>query len=876
MAGPDLSYLGADAAIAPAPATALPAPAATARTGTPAVSAPPDLSHLGTMGQTGPDLSHLAAPAKRKPIEFTPLTTLKRTFAKNMLDLIDGLNEFAQAHTIGGKAWAGVEAVAAGLSIPFTPIEAGLTEFAGKPLEALTGIPAPLTGEIGSLGAMLLLDPIGGATTVARAVRGGRLASDIIGKLAPEAVSEGAGRMAGLIREAASLETTHNQRVRLALQRYRREIDRQPDPWQWAVKIQQGHQPQATPLLQEAADVFRKLQDETTVKLQQMGQRLGKNILPDANKFYFGQRWAERGEAEALQALQQGKRPLTGSGSFLRQRTYQDIAEGLAAGEKVAFDSPIDMALFKFQEQHRFLYGTQLAGAIKKSGLAKFYRSGQRVPLGWKEMDDRVFRAILPRAEGGAGPQLAGKWWAPEDVAKVFNNYVGPSKARGAFPDSIRAMAMGLNMAQLGLSAFHATFTTVDVMISQLARSIMSAMRGHFGEAAIQALAVPTAAVTTVRRGGRLYRNLMNPENLSKEEKMLTESFNLGGGRASMDWYMKATDRSLVRGLRDGTFIRSIQHEFEKSPLAEVLKLPFQIAGAAVSDIAYPIMEYLVPRQKLGVFANLASDWLRRNPNATRAAWQHEMIKIWNSVDNRLGQMVYDNIFINKTAKDIMFMTVRSVGWNMGTIRELGGGVVDAAKAISALRAGDQAEFTHRMAYVIAMPIVTGIIGAALTYLYTGRGPREMNDYFFPPTGNMTPRGARERVIIPSYIKDVLEYNNEPVRTVVAKLNPLWETVIEFYNNRDFHGGLIRDPRGDFVSQARDLAVYMENQMLPFSIRSAKRLGKEGAALPQQVGSFFGFQAAPAWITDPERAEMWQRLQDMRALRRRMRGEATR
>jgi hypothetical protein len=61
----------------------------------------------------------------------------------------------------------------------------------------------------------------------------------------------------------------------------------------------------------------------------------------------------------------------------------------------------------------------------------------------------------------------------------------------------------------------------------------------------------------------------------------------------------------------------------------------------------------------------------RRSPR--RAA------KAWDSVDNRMGQLVYDNLFWSKTFKDLAMASVRSVGWNLGTIRELGGGLVDLA-----------------------------------------------------------------------------------------------------------------------------------------------------------------------------------------------------
>lgn len=307
-----------------------------------------------------------------------------------------------------------------------------------------------------------------------------------------------------------------------------------------------------------------------------------------------------------------------------------------------------------------------------------------------------------------------------------------------------------------------------------------------------------------------------------------------------------------------------------------VLGMPLRVAHAALNDISYPMMEWLVPRQKLGVFSNLAEDWMRRNPGVAGAVFDREMRKIWDSVDNRLGQMVYDNRFWDRAAKDIAHLAIRSVGWNVGTVGEIGGGLGDYAKAIHALRNGDQIEFTHRMAYVIALPVVAGTIGATIFYAYNGRGPDTLKDYYFPRTGRRTPRGDAERVIVPSYIKDILEVNEAPVRTTFAKLNPIWGWLTEVYSNRDFYGGIIHDPNGSFDQQAQQFLGYLYNQILPFSVRSYQRLGREGSTFDQQIASFFGFQAAPQWIVAPERAAAYQRRQDLVAIKKRQREEQRR
>jgi hypothetical protein len=41
------------------------------------------------------------------------------------------------------------------------------------------------------------------------------------------------------------------------------------------------------------------------------------------------------------------------------------------------------------------------------------------------------------------------------------------------------------------------------------------------------------------------------------------------------------------------------------------------------------------------------------------------MRKVWDSVDNRMGQMVYDNLFYERAVKDIALITFRAYGWQL-------------------------------------------------------------------------------------------------------------------------------------------------------------------------------------------------------------------
>ena len=78
-----------------------------------------------------------------------------------------------------------------------------------------------------------------------------------------------------------------------------------------------------------------------------------------------------------------------------------------------------------------------------------------------------------------------------------------------------------------------------------------------------------------------------------------------------------------------------------------------------------------------------------------------------------MGQLVYDNLFWNKTFKDLMMSGQRSVGWNLGIVRGAAGGAEDiASMAKATLTPGEHGVLTNRAAYLFALPVTVGLYGA--------------------------------------------------------------------------------------------------------------------------------------------------------------------
>jgi hypothetical protein len=146
-----------------------------------------------------------------------------------------------------------------------------------------------------------------------------------------------------------------------------------------------------------------------------------------------------------------------------------------------------------------------------------------------------------------------------------------------------------------------------------------------------------------------------------------------------------------------------------------------------------PISEFLVPRQKLGVFAQLALQEMNQMGwGAAVEDVRAGMARAADATEDRMGQMTYDNLFYNKAMKDVSLLGFRAYGWQLGKYRHLYGAASDAAKlaygagekAVSAARGvpskTEPMQVTNRMLYPVALTMVAATVGAIVHRLCTG------------------------------------------------------------------------------------------------------------------------------------------------------------
>jgi hypothetical protein len=454
------------------------------------------------------------------------------------------------------------------------------------------------------------------------------------------------------------------------------------------------------------------------------------------------------------------------------------------------------------------------------------------------------------------GFTVLGHYYAPEPAARLLNNYLSPGLRNnenlllsGGY-NMLRKGGNILNQAQLSLSLWHALDTTIDTMNSTMAMGIRRLMTPEQRLAGLgNILSAPLAPILRTWDGIRLRRAYRNQIDTIEDPRLrsLVEAVVLANGRDKLDpFYYNHATKNLTNTLSQ--IIRGSGLE----KLSGILRLPADAVTSTLEVLAKPLMEWYVPSGKMGVFSVMAEHEMKRAMTGQISDEQlHErLVRSWDSVDNRMGELVYDNLFWNKTLKDLLMLSMRSVGWNLGSFREYGGAPIDILMTKQRLNRGDL-WLSLKMSYTISSVLLYGMIGAAIMYLLTGKGPDDDRDYFFPKTGRKNPDGSDERLSLPTYAKDWYGFGLQPIQQTRNKAHPFWSVLNDLVQNKDFFNVQIRDPKDPLSKQILAVAKHLGAEFLPLSAKNYQKMQK---AEPGQQGknlwvSLTGITSAPSYIT---------------------------
>jgi hypothetical protein len=439
------------------------------------------------------------------------------------------------------------------------------------------------------------------------------------------------------------------------------------------------------------------------------------------------------------------------------------------------------------------------------------------------------------------GYPVIGHYYATNPVADILDNYLSSTLYNNRyFGDAYKKyMAVGntLNQSQLGIgSAFHAGFTTAETWFSSFAdniKDVYGLLRGtrSAGDVARGVLHTLSASITNPIQGGKYLQQWLGEANHGQWAQTVVKAMELAGAKAYMDPHLRTNQiQAMMRDWYAGNRIRAAV----RSPIA------------GVELLAKPIMDFLVPRQKMGVFGELVSRILKDHPGRSLDELRPQLRQAWNRVDARLGQVGYDRLFMNNTAKNVVQGLIRAPGWSGGTIAEIGGSLKDTVNFFKEWKDTGRlpVQIPDRVAYTVSLLVGAAALNGALTYAFTGEDPKGL-DYWAFRTGGKDEYGRDERFVLPTYAKDIMAYENSAGKTLLAKTHPLINMIGQAIENKDYYGTEIYPKDAGPIETLADLAKYGIKQFTPFWMRGTARGIEREEGFGQLAAPFVGIMPAP-------------------------------
>lgn len=468
------------------------------------------------------------------------------------------------------------------------------------------------------------------------------------------------------------------------------------------------------------------------------------------------------------------------------------------------------------------------------------------------------------------GHRPLGKWYSPEPAVRVAEAYLSRGISSRKWYAGLRAMNGLFTSARL-LGFFHGGMVTNDAQYASLGLALNDALRGQFARAGSELAKAPAMVGRAWWLGRKIQRAIDNPAAADAVTRDLAKYALEVNLRSHIGMYDRTMPRAWGRAMRE-----LLQAPSTGAAWETLWRAPFALA----SKVMEPVMEGLVPRLKFGMHGLQTMRILADGAELEPMELRNLLAKSADSVEDRLGQVTYDNLFLHRGVKEAAQLGLTAFGWHFTKYRGVFGAGLDFARAAKALASGQKPEMTYRMTYLPAMVIGHAMIGGTIHYFLTGRRPDKLMDYLFPETGLVDAYGRPVRLAIADYVKDLardvqawrLEGPKGIVSEQVGRLAPGWNMLAEMYRNQDFWGTRIFSERQFGEPEAEHLvkllgegARYLAGSSQPFSTTAAQKLKEsnmpaEAAWILPWVGVVPASRAVTMTRAEAKAAEVMQNL----------------
>lgn len=570
-----------------------------------------------------------------------------------------------------------------------------------------------------------------------------------------------------------------------------------------------------------------------------------------------------------------------GDPGFIKDRTFDLYQEAIAAGFRPRFDTPEDIMLARQHASDIAEMHTGILSDLEKYGLATLkVKGGSKIV---KKLDaDGKMSFDVDTTEGTKQPPDTARYRAPngdvywvDNKAAIILDNAFKSKSlwedKGGIGLAYRGMMALKNTIvpiRLAISLFHPLHVTGIDMAASWSRTAGDFMSGTVG--------VPKAFGQILRGGfGPLFENVRDGWRIMKVWKGHVPGAALNAADAETLKYiieggMIPEMSTQYRTNARQNFVRAWQEakgDFRSGHigggLGDTTRAVWHAPWALLSAIQAPIFEHWIPALKSASYIKDVKSALQRNPSLTEddAARQLALRKIAKSVDNRYGEMAYNTLFWKRYVKDIAVLNTLSLGWQMGFIREYGGGALDVGQFAlggSKLQRIKEGQL-DRPLFIAAYTTLGAATAGLMTYGMTGEVPEGM-DYINPRTGEKNADGSPQRVTTMFYSREFAALHkhiqNAGVVEGVSKLvmnksSGLFGLMHEWASGVNDFGQEIRDPNGDAFQKVEETLAYTMSDLEPITM---KAIQSDVSQNPTKAGvmDVMGFTPEPKYMSDSQ------------------------
>ena len=620
---------------------------------------------------------------------------------------------------------------------------------------------------------------------------------------------------------------------------YRRMFDKasNEDNTAFIDRIKRGEK-QPTPQMQGIADMMRDIEDAYYAEVQK--------LKPSATYLdnHYRVLWKTipgSPEAQGFKGL--FRRPLQGTKGFLKQHTLEDMSEGLAKGGVPYSYNPMVMWQHSMMDMQAFITANKMFNAMKDMNMVQFVKFGERAPEGFVKINDGIGRKYFPV---DAGMVNAGEYYVESNVGRVLNNYLSTDRVRSsAIGSSLLKFKNLTTSLELSLSTFHAMYESGAAMATKIGLGLQDIVNEGNLLKGMKTLAMTaTAPGEFTATGGRAVKFVSSPEEFVKTlegqkfikqfpnaSELVNDAF-MGGMKFAIHQDYKMNS---MRALKDGIKARE--------PWAVAMNALPGLNEALMS----PMFEYFIPRLKLGAFFNEMQHALDINKarlqdgRITRTTLARQVV---DGVENRFGEMNFDNLFWDRNFKSAMQIVIRSVTWKVGALKNMAVAVPQQMAEIArAVKDGDRPNLDRNFAYLLGVGMLIATSSNILQRVAINKPPQDFKDLIAPRYN-----ADGDRIMLNTHLKDWIHLLHNPTQFATSSAAGYIGKFVDIINNKDFYGTEIIHADDPDAKKAWDAVKFMFPA--PFSLTQYQRISELQAPLPLKITTALGAtQPAPGYIS---------------------------